>query len=77
MERGLQETERVDEAASEAQLLPDGSSQPRSLHAVLVQVKLLLGLFADQLGLQRHTHTHTHTYSQEEIVKTFYWHLLL
>lgn len=54
MQRGLQQTERVDQTASEAQLLPGGSLESRSLHTVLIQVELLLGLFADQLGLQTH-----------------------
>ncbi len=54
MQHGLQQTERVNQTTSEAQLLPGGSFQPRSLHTVLIQVKLLLGLFADQLSLQTH-----------------------
>lgn len=54
MQRGLQQAERVDQTASEAQLLPGGSLESRSLHTVLIQVELLLGLFADQLGLQTH-----------------------
>lgn len=50
----LQQTEGVDEAGGEAHLLTGAPFQADSLHAVFIQVELLLRLFADQLSLETH-----------------------
>lgn len=52
VERGLQQTQGVDQPPGEAQLLASSPPQPRPLRAVLMQVELLLSLFADQLSLR-------------------------
>lgn len=47
MQRGLQESQRVNQTAGEAQLLPHSSLQPRPLRAGFIQLELLLSLLAD------------------------------
>lgn len=49
---GLQQAQGINQASCKAQLLARCSPQPTALGAVLAQIKLLLSLFADQLGLQ-------------------------
>lgn len=61
VECGLQQTERVDQTSSEAQLLSDSPLQACPLHTVLVQIELLLRLFADQLGLKTHKRVQINT----------------
>lgn len=51
VQRGLQQAQRVHQPRCEAQLLSCRSPQPRARRAVLVQLELLLRLFADQLRL--------------------------
>lgn len=52
VQRGLQQAEGIDQPPGEAQLLPRRPPQAQPLHARLVQLELLLRLFADQLGLK-------------------------
>lgn len=49
---GLQEAEGVHQSRGKAALLSWRPPEPRALHRGPVQVKLLLRLFADQVGLQ-------------------------
>lgn len=51
VQRGLQEAEGIHQPCSKAQLLSRSAPEASTLRAVLVQIKLLLSLFADQLGL--------------------------
>lgn len=51
VQRGLQQVEGVHQSRGEAALFPRSSPEPLRLGRAPGQVKLLLRLFADQLGL--------------------------
>lgn len=55
VEGGLQQSQRVDQPAGETQTLARRAPKSRSLGAALLQIKLFLRLFADQLCLHEHT----------------------
>lgn len=58
VQSGLQQAEGVDQSRGKTALLSCRSSQARSLGQVPIQVKLLLGLFTDQLRLRGKGHIH-------------------
>lgn len=60
VQRGLQQTQRIDQTCSETQLLPNRTSQADPFHTSFTELELLLSLFADQLCLHTNKNTHRH-----------------